>query len=121
MLSPDMQRINHIRDYCIEIENTISRYGEYYEVFQSDHDYQRSVSFCILQIGELSGGLSMEYRKRTAHRIQWGPMKAIRNLVAHDYVRVELRTVWATVINDIPVLKKFCEEQLAGAETEDAP
>ena len=61
MLSPDLQRIKHIRDYCTEIEKTVTRYGRAFAIFDSDPDYQRSVSFSILQIGELSGGLSQEY------------------------------------------------------------
>lgn len=28
MLPPDLQRIEHIRDYCVEIEKTIQRYGK---------------------------------------------------------------------------------------------
>lgn len=50
MLPPDAQRLAHIRDYCLEIRKTIKRYGESFETFDSDPDYQRSVSFCILQI-----------------------------------------------------------------------
>ena len=59
MMSPDLQRVKHIRDYCVEVEKTIARYGASFEIFDQDADYQRSVSFCILQIGELSGGLSV--------------------------------------------------------------
>ena len=73
MLPPDAQRLAHIRDYCLEIRKTIERYGESFETFDSDPDYQRSVSFCILQIGELSGKLSAEYRLDTTKQIQWGP------------------------------------------------
>ena len=62
MLSPDLQRIKHIRDSCKEIAKTIDRYGHSFDQYAADADYQRSVSFCILQIGELSGGLSAEYR-----------------------------------------------------------
>lgn len=64
MLSPDLQRIKHIRNYCLEISKTIDRYGDSFAEYESDADYQRSVSFCILQIGELSGGLSPEYRQQ---------------------------------------------------------
>lgn len=81
MKSPDLQRLAHIRDYCLEIEKTINRYGRSFDAFDQDADYQRSVSFSILQIGELSGGLSPEFRAKTADRIQWGPMKGMRNLV----------------------------------------
>ena len=65
MTQPDRQRIQHIRDYCEEIRKTIERYGEGFAVFDQDADYQRSIAFSILQIGELSGGLSEEYRKGT--------------------------------------------------------
>ena len=51
MMSPDLQRIQHIRDYCDEIRKTIQRYGADFAVFDQDADYQRSISFCILQVG----------------------------------------------------------------------
>ena len=112
MLQPDRQRLEHIRDYCIEIKKTITRYGESFGAFDSDADYQRSVSFCILQIGELSGGLSAEFRKSTADRIQWGPIKGMRNLVAHSYGSMSRDIIWETAVTDIPVLQEFCEQQL---------
>lgn len=113
MMSPDLQRIKHIRDYCVEIQKTISRYGDSFEVYAADADYQRSVSFSILQIGELSGGLSEPYRKETADRVQWGPMKAMRNLVAHNYGKMDQSIIWETATVDIPALLRFCEEQLS--------
>lgn len=73
MLPPDLQRIRHILDYCEEIQKTILRCGDTFEHFDQDADFQRSVSFSILQIGELSGGLSEEFRKATCDRVQWGP------------------------------------------------
>lgn len=116
MMSPDLQRIQHIRDYCVEIEKTIARYGDSFEIFNQDADYQRSISFSILQIGELSGGLSQEYRQATAGRVQWGPMKGMRNLVAYNYGSMDREIIWETAKNDIPALKAFCEEQLKGLE-----
>ena len=62
MTQPDRQRIQHIRDYCEEIRKTIERYGDGFAAFDQDADYQRSIAFSILQIGELSGG----YPKNTA-------------------------------------------------------
>ena len=112
MLSPDFQRLEHIRDYCAEIERTIQRYGNSFEIFDRDSDYQRSISFCILQIGELSGKLSPEFRAQTASRIQWGPIKGMRNLVAHSYGSMSRDVIWETAVSDIPVLKAFCDEVL---------
>ena len=116
MLLPDLQRIKHIRDYCTEIEKTVTRYGRAFAIFDSDPDYQRSVSFSILQIGELSGGLSQEYRQATADRVQWGPIKGMRNLVAHNYGSLSREIIWETATTDIPALKRFCEEQLANTD-----
>ena len=47
-MQPDLQRIAHIRDYCVEIKKTIVRYCDTFEAFDSDADYQRSVCFSIL-------------------------------------------------------------------------
>ena len=112
MLSPDLQRLEHIRDYCDEIQRTIARYGASFDVFDRDPDYQRSISFCILQIGELCGRLSPEFREATADRIQWGPIKSMRNLVAHSYGSMSRDIIWETAVTDIPVLRAFCAEQL---------
>ena len=65
-----------------------------------------------MQIGELSGGLSEEYRRATADRVQWGPMKGMRNMVAHSYGTMSREIIWETAAVDIPALKKFCMEQL---------
>lgn len=111
-MSPDLQRIKHIRDYCIAIAKTIERYGNSFEVYARDEDYQRSISFSILQIGELSGGLSAEFRQETANRVLWGPMKAMRNLVAHNYGKMDQAIIWETATVDIPALLSFCREQL---------
>ena len=112
MMSPDLQRILRIRDYCLEIQKTISRYGNDFQIFDSDGDYQRSIAFSILQIGELGGSLSEAYRKETCNRIQWGPIKGMRNMVAHSYGSMSREIIWETTTMDIPVLLNFCEEQL---------
>ena len=116
MLPPDLQRIEHIREYCAAIEGTVARYGRSFETFVADPDYQRSISFSILQIGELSTGLSQAFKEQTAARIQWGPIKGMRNLVAHSYGTMDREIIWETALTDIPMLKAFCDEQLAAAK-----
>lgn len=111
-MSPDLQRIRHIRDYCLAIAKTIERYGNSFAIYEEDPDFQRSISFSILQIGELSGGLSPEYRQATADRVQWGPMKTMRNLVAHGHGRMDQAVIWETAAVDIPALLRYCEQQL---------
>ena len=62
MLPPDLQRLSRIRDYCELIEATVKRFGGTYEHFAGDVDFQQSISFSILQIGELAGSLSEDVR-----------------------------------------------------------
>ncbi len=112
MTQPDRQRLEHIRDYCTAIEKTIDRYGCVYEIYAADADYQRSVAFSLFQIGELSGGLSEAFRRETAERVAWNPMRAMRNIVVHNYGHIDHAIVWETVKTDIPALLQFCEEQL---------
>ena len=51
-----------------------------------------TVSFCILQIGEISGRLSPEYRRVTANRIQWG-----RSRVWETWSHIAMG-VWAGIL-----------------------
>ncbi|MFR9223993.1 MAG: DUF86 domain-containing protein [Flavonifractor plautii] len=112
MLSRDLQRVLKIRDYCLSIQDTMSRFGVSLEGFLSDSDYQQSIAFSVLQIGELTSGLSEEYRSATKEQIQWPHIRGLRNIIVHDYGKIQLDQVWQIITEDIPVLKTFCNEQL---------
>lgn len=114
MMSSDLQKIQYISEYCIAIGKTIQRFGNTFDAYIADPDYQRSVCFSILQIGELSGSLSEEYRQENTDRIQWWSIKAMRNLVAHSYCRLDQSMmIWITATVDIPALLQFCEDELS--------
>ena len=109
----DIQRLEHIADYCRDIESAVLRFGSDYDIFFSDKDYHDVVTFRIFQIGELTGKLSEELRAKTSDRINWQQIKAMRNIIAHNYGSVKLEIVWSVVTEDIPKLKAFCEELLS--------
>ena len=104
----DLQKIAHIRDYCLEISETISRYGKDFDVFSADPDFQKSISFSLLQIGELSGKLSEDFRNETASDVPWAAIKGMRNLFAHNYGSMSREIIWKTALEDIPPLLAFC-------------
>lgn len=112
----DRQRILHILNYCRDIDAALERFGKDYGVFASDKDYHDVVAFRILQIGELAGNLSDELRRETSKEMDWRQIKAMRNIVAHHYGKIELEIVWDVAVNDIPMLIGFCEKQLCSAE-----
>ncbi|MCL2003807.1 MAG: DUF86 domain-containing protein [Oscillospiraceae bacterium] len=112
MISPDIQRIRHIREYCERIAQTVKRYGLDYDIFNTDGDYFDSISMKIMQIGELAGGLSEDFREQTRNRMQWGAIRGIRNLFAHAYAGMDKKVVWDVAIQDIPGLLRFCDDIL---------
>lgn len=118
-MSPrDRKRLSKIQEYCEAIQATVSRYGNSFEIFQSDRDYQNSVSFNILQIGELVVGFTQEYRTATRSHIPWPQIRGMRNVIVHDYGSIDLKVVWEIATADIPELEQFCKEQLANSTEE---
>ena len=115
----DYERLIHIRDYCREIRKTLQRYGAAFQNYEADSDYQRSLAFSILQIGELASHLSEDFRKSTASAIQWSPIRGMRNVVVHGYEGVDHMVIWETATIDIPVLEKFCDKQIQSVKSQD--
>lgn len=99
--------LEHILTYCGQIEQTVERLGSSYEIFASDPIYRNAAALCILQIGELVGKLTDEFRM-SHPSIPWRQIKAMRNIVAHNYGSVDPETTWEIIVDDIPKLKAFC-------------
>ena len=113
MNSSDIQRIVHIKTYCEDIVETIGRFGQDYSVFTQDKDYFKSVSMSMMQIGELSAGLSDEFKNETQDQMQWGAMKGMRNLFVHAYASMNKEVIWESAIRDISGVLKFCDRILS--------
>lgn len=112
MKSKNIDILEHIRNYCEDIEATIGRFGKDKEIFDADRDYRNSVCMSLLQIGELTGHLSEEFRESTKSTVYWPAIKGMRNLFAHNYGAVDINLVWETAISDIPILLAFCEQTI---------
>ena len=110
-INRDLSIISHILEYCVEIEETVARFGNTFENFSTDKIYRNAATMCILQIGELAGRLSKEFIT-TNSIIPWRSIKAMRNIAAHAYGSVSIPDIWYTIKNDIPILKAFCMEIL---------
>ena len=40
----------------------------------------------------------------------------MRNIAAHNYGELDVEVLWETVTSDIPELKAYCEDIIAGKE-----
>ena len=57
-LDRNISILNHIVGYCEQIEETIHRFGNDYDIFSTDTIYRNAAALCVLQIGELAGKLT---------------------------------------------------------------
>lgn len=105
--SRNAEVLRHIILYCNEIEENMGRFGAEYEVFQKDSVYRNAVALCVLQIGELTGKLTDDF-KETYDQMPWTQIEALRNIVAHSYGKIDVGGLWETITGDIPELKTYC-------------
>ena len=114
----DKDILIHILDYCGRIDNCRKRFGDSFELFLNDYNYQDAVSMPIFQIGELVKHLSDEFKSQHESEIPWKEIRGMRNLFAHNYLGMNIKEIWEVAVIDIPVLKRFCEECLSKSESE---
>lgn len=112
MMKKNIDILEHIRNYCIDIELTIKRFGDEKSIFDVDRDYRNSICMSLLQIGELTGHLTENFREETKEIIFWPAIKGMRNLFAHNYGAIDVERVWETAVSDIPLLHKFCDQTI---------
>ena len=110
--SRDTDILKHILRYLDEIETAHDDFGRSPERFASSTTYQNAISMCILQIGELVGHLSEDF-KASHPQIPWHKIRGMRNYVAHEYGSIDLEVVWFVATNSINDVRRFCEEYLS--------
>ena len=107
----DISVLSHIIEYCERIAAMKTRFGDSLQAFRNDPEYQLAASMCVLQIGELAKHLSREATESISS-IPWPQIKGMRNFFAHNYGSMDYERIWQTVITDIPILKKYCKDQI---------
>ena len=112
----DLYCLHYIQIYCERILEYLDGIGHNRQLFMENKVIMDAVSMNLLQIGELAGRLSVEYRTATADRMPWQQMKSMRNIFAHNYIHVQMDEVWNTAENQIGKLLAFCTEQLSDSE-----
>ncbi len=69
-----------------------------YDLYLSDRDEQALAAFRLSIIGENSNKLSVELKARHSE-IPWADMVAFRNIVSHEYHRIDPALVWEALFN----------------------
>ncbi len=108
----DQELIRHMLRYCHQVETAHQDFQCSKERFAESTTYQNAISMCILQIGELVGRLTDDFKAEHAE-VPWHKIRGMRNYVAHEYGSIDLDIVWFASTKSIPELRAFCEEYLA--------
>jgi len=104
------------RLYLIHIKECIERIDSYL----SDADRHKFFNSTLLQdavirnlqiLAESTQHLSDE-TKESRPDIDWYRIAGFRNILVHDYLGLDLDTVWNITVNEMPMLKKAIEEML---------
>ena len=69
-------------------------------------------------IGEASRNIDRRYPNYRARHteVPWMSAYEMRNALAHGYFRIDLKTVWRTIGNDLPTMKAMIHQLLDGDE-----
>ena len=97
----DAVLVSHILNECGKITNLVSRIS--FEELEADVIYQDALTRELEIIGEAAGNLSTDFVKRFPE-IPVRDMRAMRNVLAHQYFRVDMEYLWETAVNEIPPL-----------------
>lgn len=108
------------RDWGIFIDDILGsiekleRYteGKTFEEFSHNED---AVIRNFEIIGEAARNISEEIKGKYPF-VEWKEMLGFRNVLIHDYFRIEGESVWDTVQNNIPILKKHVPEMKSNYE-----
>jgi uncharacterized protein with HEPN domain len=104
------------RLYLIHIKECIERIEAYLgnadkKEFFNSNLLQDAVIRNLQVLAESTQHLSDE-TKESRQDIDWYKIAGFRNILVHDYLGLDLDTVWNIVANELPILKKAIAEML---------
>ena len=109
-----MSREREISDYLLDIRNAIAEVEEFtlgmdYEAFAGDKKTINAVIRSLEVLGEATKHIPASFRKKHPE-IPWSKMAGMRDILIHDYMGVNHRTVWNVVRERLPELMLLLEE-----------
>jgi uncharacterized protein with HEPN domain len=97
------------RLYLESISDCLDRIAEYTEAGKETFLASRLIQDGVIRnlevIGEATKNLSAELRAAN-QEIPWRQIAGMRDVLIHDYLKVNLARVWRTVVSDLPPLQE---------------
>ena len=107
------------RDYILFLEdilNSIEKLGKYtkdldFKAFSKNEMVIDAVTRNLEVMGEAVKNVPLDVQKKYPE-VEWKEAKGFRNILIHDYFGIDLESVWDTINDDIPLLKKHIAKVL---------
>jgi len=100
-MSRDSAAIYDIVQAAEDIMHSMQQVG--FEELAMNREKQAAILYFFIIIGEATKRLSREFR--ASHpEIDWDGMAGMRDILAHQYDRVNIQVVWDVVQTDLPPL-----------------
>ena len=99
-MNPDLNRLEHMIDAC---EKIIRFTDVDYKVYETSDEKQAAVARYYEVLGEAASKISDALKSQYAD-VPWKVATALRNILIHDYVKVDYSELWKTAKEDIPQL-----------------
>jgi uncharacterized protein with HEPN domain len=108
-----MSKGRELSDYLDDIITAIADTAEFtrgmsYEIFATDKKTVNAVIRCLEIIGEATKHIPTSFRKKHPD-LPWSNMAGMRDVLIHDYMGVDLKTVWKVAQERLPELKPLLE------------
>ncbi|MGD1938236.1 MAG: DUF86 domain-containing protein [Cyanophyceae cyanobacterium] len=105
----DRERLQDMAEAIAQVERYAVR-GK--AEFLDNELIQTWVLFHLQVIGEAARSLTEQTRSAYSE-VEWRDIIDFRNLLVHEYFRVDLELVWAIVAQELPILKDQVDRILA--------
>ena len=103
----DPERVLHMLEAARDVEVFLQ--GKTVADLQNDRQLQRAVERCFEIIGEAAAHVSLATQESWPS-VDWRETKAFRNLIAHEYFRVDVGKLWHVALNIVPGLRLTLED-----------
>ncbi len=107
-MKDDLTYLRHIDEFCEDLEMYLYEISDFSE-FKKSKLYQDAIVRKLEIIGEASKNISQELKNKYP-KLPWKEMKALRNVIAHDYFGLNYSVIWNVLISKIPQLHKQIKE-----------
>lgn len=103
-----------ISDYLNDIKSAIAEIEEFtsgmdFETFATDRKTVNAVIRSLEVLGEATKHIPTNFRRKHPD-IPWSKMAGMRDVLIHDYMGVDLKTVWKVIQERLPELKHMLDE-----------